>query len=720
MLSKPVAMWAQAFFYKELKLAVLPIPEENADKVQQLYTEYFIKPLTKLAYGEERQTITDGDLMSLMSQMRNVKIHDIYHLLKPISAQKLNGAKFDDRLNSGYEALKKHYIDVYAIVKGGSEFLTLADGSGDLAGVYPEDVNVVVLGELQRFKRGLNLNSMIKSNPIQLTDFCIQAIHRAVDNDIVSVDDLYTTDYIIPTENGFERLMVNAITPNLPGYFTRTLIEQLPPAYVAEFESPYHAALQYASEHDNLNQAYKELSKIVAAYNTHKRQTEKEVTAELTTDIAIDFLAEKYNIDKVILTQFLSVPTIDKQWDMYEWLHDKYPTKTVAELRSMLPEEHQGLYIDDIILASLREYSIDPDITLMDYIAFCRNEEDANSSIRTIREWVADYAEEHNIDIKHSLEWFLNEGDMEESTASEEVIYDAINSCDNIAQERKADIIKALKGESTLGDLNTELIGLGVPGDTIKLITDAKSTGTPFKAPSNEITNEVVADYLTQHGIPRVYASQLSEGSQEPLKTNITRKDISDYLSNIGFTQDSVDTIVAGHIPTTPVDEDAVYGYLMNKSIPAEIASQIAAGQLPSSKPSMDQIIDYLVSTGISSDDANSIAGGNIPSTKVDQSADLHETGYMIAESILHDLRKAVQENDSPELRSGMYGVVQGYLRIMMLKKGDEEDALEFLKGILSYSPDDPKFGASALNDLTRPFLQKAIQKLEDYIKETK
>lgn len=716
MLSKPVAMWAQAFLYRDLGLDIKPITESE-DKILADYDSYFIKPLAKLAYKDENHEMTDSDLMSIMSQLKGTKICSLYHLLKPISEQTVDGADFNERLQNGYNELKKKFVEVYAIVKDGNEFITLADAKGNLAGIYPTE-NIVILGEKQKFKRALNFRSMIKKDPLTLTDFCIDAIRNAVNGGVVDVSELTSVNYVIPTANGFEDYMVTAVTPELPSYFTRSLIDQLPPAYIMEYESPYHAALDYASTHDNYSKAHKELSRIIAEYNTRNHTHYTKATNELTPDIAIKYLADYYNTDEELIRRTVSVPTFEKQYDMYEYLHEKYPDKSFPELRDLLPEDHQGVYLEDLVLASLREYSLDENMTVMDYINFCRSDEDI-IEVPNIRDWVARYIKEFNVNPKQTLAGFINNETFIDIDDKEADAVDFVSRCPNIDDKRKVEIIDAMTGNGTFTDLCTELITLGVPGHIVSGVQTAKETGSTFVDKTTEINSDVVTDYLTQHGIPRVLANQLSEGNQESLKTNIGKDDISSYLNNLGFSKDDVDSIVAGYIPAAPVNEDGVYGYLLSKSIPDDIASQIAAGQLPSSKPTMDQIVEYLISTGITEDDARNVASGNI-TNQVQEDNKLNEPGYLIAESILHDLRNAVKQNDSDELRDGMYGVVVGYLRIMMLRKGDEQDALDFLNNLMSYKKDDPKFGMSALNDITRPFIASAIAKLEKYIEETK
>lgn len=672
MLSKEISAWAKLFFYNSMHIPIASdyqFDESEEDNVLRLYSEEFTKPVSYMLYGSVLSSIPQEDVNKFLPIMRACKLPNVVHYLSVL----VNKGYFvytgdvQKDLSDAVAKLKENEKECYIMAHESQKpVIGYVDKGNTLLGTFAQR-GIIVLGETRRFPKGLDLEHLCQQDPIRLTDFGINVLRTLVNAGKIQEGYLNKSKYIIPELDGtFKEVFVNAMTPQLPSYFVRKLISELPEATLANAESPYHAALEFAEQHpDEYRTALRELRDIIDNATIPS-------AAGLTDDIVLEYLHNKFGIPKKTLRETIMVPTTEKLYTSAYFLGEAVHNMSAEEFIDKATEDPMAVSgtLDELLLAFCKEEKFDANLSVNQLIAFINDEEIDYSpavSLESVREYLATYLKNTGTSEETTLAEFIS--DTKHKFRDDAAIaMDLITDMDCIDDDVRSDIIDAIKLNKPLSypDLFDQLSELKLPDTLTAAIMTAKQTGNDFTSP--ELMDEDVVTYLIRLGIPRVDAQAIAQG-QTPQSTPVdalqqTRDTLSTYYS-----EEDVTSILQGKglQPT----KERLESFMKDLQIPADIIQYTITGKRP--EVSEKDVNEVLSTIGYTGDIITSILKGTARAT-VDG-----DKGYDAAQSLLYNMRTAIHTNDSEELRSSLLPIIYSYMRILMMKSGAEEEVIDFL-----------------------------------------
>lgn len=675
MLSKEISAWAKLFFYNSMHIPIASdyqFDESEEDNVLRLYAEEFTKPVSYMLYGSVLSSIPQEDVNKFLPIMRACKLPNVVHYLSVL----VNKGYFvytgdvQKDLSDAVAKLKENEKECYIMAHESQKpVIGYVDKGNTLLGTFAQR-GIIVLGETRRFPKGLDLEHLCQQDPIRLTDFGINVLRTLVNAGKIQEGYLNKSKYIIPELDGtFKEVFVNAMTPQLPSYFVRKLISELPEATLANAESPYHAALEFAEQHpDEYRTALRELRDIIDNATIPS-------AAGLTDDIVLEYLHNKFGIPKKTLRETIMVPTTEKLYTSAYFLGEAVHTMSAEEFIDKATEDPMAVSgtLDELLLAFCKEEKFDANLSVNQLIAFINDEEIDYSpaisevSLESVREYLATYLKNTGTSEETTLAEFIS--DTKHKYRDDAAIaMDLISDMDCIDDDVRSDIIDAIKLNKPLSypDLFDQLSELKLPDTLTAAIMTAKQTGNDFASP--ELTTEDVVTYLVRLGIPRVDASTIATGKiPQPEEKDISQQ-IFDAL-RIHYSEPDVTSILQGTGLTAK--KQNVEKMLSEWGIRSDLIEVIL-------NENDSQIVNNLLHTALTERGFDEETVSNILVGKSSRSVE-GDKGYTVAESLLYDMRTAIHTNDSEELRSSLLPIIYSYMRILMMKQGDEEDVIDFL-----------------------------------------
>jgi hypothetical protein len=572
--------------------------------------------------------------------MRAAKLPSAIHYLNEVARDYIQGSDIQTQFNQAAQSFKDSSKEVYLMTnKSTAPFIGYISHHDKLIGDW-DVVDLFVIGETRRFNKGLNINQLVQSNPTKLTDFGIDALRTLVSHGVVNADNLAREKYCIPNVNGtgFQMAIVNALTPQLPSYFVRKLINELPEATKNDAESPYHAAYEYAQQHPNdYRTALRELKDILDNASTPQ-------ATGLTDEIVAKYISDKYGQSMEDVLNNLCVPTAQKLYTSTYFLGEEDRDLSAEELVSKVKENPMSVCgtMDELLIAFCTQENFSREHTINELIDFINDVEVAEKP--TIQQQVASFAVENSINMETTLQEFVD-GSKHVFVDDADVAIDLIRNCPTISDNVKNDVIRSILDDIPVDypDITTTLSTAHIPDDIISAILVASQTGV-FNYPEKPVTDEAVVTYLTRAGIPRTEATAIASGNIPETNNNTLN------LQGLGISETGIQNILAGDFSKLSVNEVSII-----------------------LKP-------YLSNLGYTDYEISKVLAGNAHATQQSQFFVLEDKGYKAANSLLIDLRNALSTADSDDLRSSLLPIVYSYLRVLMLKSGDEKDAAEFLE----------------------------------------
>ena len=697
MLSTEIVVWAKQFFYESIGLsAPSVIPENLENEISQKYIQDFVRPVSMFLYGEVKDTLTAEDVNNFLIHLKGVmKFANICHILGDLLAE--NKITYTGDLQSDLKSTKEKFLqgtaEFYCCVKGGKPFIAYMK-QNKLFGTYPDNCNVIPLGNKTRFPRGLDLDSLSRQNPIMLSDFCIKALKTAVKEGILQEINLRREPYTIVKDGELTEDYVTAVTPELPSYFIRNLISSLPEATLREAPNMYVAAYDYAKNHpDNHQREIDELSRILKSMKT--RVYSKEDAMVLTDEVVVKYLHDKYGIPCDVLESQIVVPTTERLYTSAYLLDDEHKNMSAEEFMEFVQESPMSVSgtLDEILLAFCNEENFDSNHTVKDLIHYINDEPFESAPVAKEEKNISEILSQYKVESGCSGETTIDEliaGKKHVPVDDADVTMSCVNDCPWIDDEFKDRLKEALFDEKPMNwpDVSTILADKKVPDYIMTALVTAEQTGRDVDIPRPEVTVEEVTDFLTKSGIPRVLASDISNGK---LPT-VTDADIESALAVKGFDPTTITNIMNCNVLT----DDSVASYLRNKGVAEDSLIRMLRGE--KQFPDESDVCVFLEGKGLTKEQIHSILSGQT----VQNSTNLDEAGYKVAESLLYDMRSAIKTNDTDELREGLLPIVYSFVRVLMMKAGDETDVANFLSN-----------KKSECNTSTAGFIDNALSKLK-------
>lgn len=507
MLPKSITVWAKQFYFTTVGLeAPDELPEHIESIAAESYSKYFYEPVSRMLYGDVRTNIMKDDVNSFLAVMRTMKVPDILHMLLPIVSNGwfVDTGNLEQDLHYSIDKMRENTNEVYCIIKGGKPFKAHADKSGNP--FMSLGHKIIQLGETRRFKHGLTLDSLREASPVRANDFVIRAIRNCVKEGILSVEELASDLYCVPAEDGFRTIPVTAATPELPSFATRRLIASLPDSYIKEFQSPYHAAYKYASEHDEYKMCLNELRDIAGWID------DTSSTSELTDEIVIDYLQRKYGISNEEL-EGLCVPVHKRVYSTTYLIDSENSGMTAEEFIDKIAEDENYATgsLDEIIKAFCNNVGVNLDCTINQLLQSIVYETPAKP--KSIFETVKDFMEENSLSENTTLKEFIcNVSHVDEEVDETAVTMRVISENPGFSDEVKKCIHDVLYDNKNMEmpDLSESLMRLGVPDEILTAVLVADQTGEAFEVP--EIKEDDVVTYLVRQGISRIEAKAACSG----------------------------------------------------------------------------------------------------------------------------------------------------------------------------------------------------------------
>ncbi len=619
MVENEVMAWAKMYFYTSLGLVEPNRVVLEEQFILDTFQEQFVYPYNVLQGNDYGHIMTREEIVYFMQTIKMLKLSKMFHLLgKLVSVGYLQRDEdLATTLQSGWNNFMQDHTEMYGVVKGGKPFKCYVDYKEELIGNY--HIPVALLGQVSHFPKGLNLNVLMNQSPIRLNDYSVQALRSAVKSGVIDEGFLMMEKYLVPTDSGFVEKYVTAVTPELPPYFVRQLISNLPQATINDVGNPYVAALRFAEDNPvEYRTALRELKEIFA----HQQEVSPQIP-QLTDSIVLEYLSNKYGASPEELREKLFVPTVDKLYTSAYLLDSANRDMTVEEFVSYAAENPSATSgtLDEIITAFCTEENFDKSRSVEDLISFINDEPMQEPDIPKL---LSEFVRSNDIPTNITLKQFITG----ESSPTDD-LNNAVTALreSNLFTDTFMRVVENAISQNQVAEYSTVIDvieRIKMPEELRENLKYAASTNKEVVIPEKEITEAQVTDYLTRAGIPRVQANKLSSGVLD------------------------TDSIIAGFLIELGVSEDEAFKLIESKQLTREMVDNL----LPETEVK----------------DVRNIR------------QDFDDNAYLAAESLLYNIRKVITENDSLELRTTLLPIVYSFTRLLMMSLGDERNVTEFLR----------------------------------------
>lgn len=645
MLSPEVMMWAKNYYYTSVNRDVsydnkLTNPEQEKF-ITSAYTISFINPMKLLLFGtEEADSLTSADIANGMEQLKKTKIYNPLHVLGKLADISVNGQK-TLTMSEAAEEFLKYYKTAFLLGKGCSEpFVAYYDPkSKEYVGFDSREFFLVA--RTSNPGSMLHIDGIIRTSPLKLNDTCVAALRNMVKHNYINSETLPKVSYCVPVGDGkFETRDVNAADPAFPPYLLRKLISCLPPATLAEHETPYHAAYWFAKESGkDYDRELALLKGILNVKDDEKTVEQKNVgvpekpeESEVLNDVNVfKYLEMKYGLPQDVIIEKITTPDIRTLYTSAYFLGEESKDMSAEEFMEYAAENSENCCgtLDELLRAVCRAEGFDTERSVEDLIRYINDE--PMSTQKTLREQVQDYMQEEPIDPETTLQDFVK-GIATLTKEPERIAIDFIRACPYIPKGIIAELCNSISNEVMMPETYSlsKLEALGVSSEMVTAIAIADKTGTKFVEPEHIFTEEDMTTYLVRSGYNRATATSLVET----------------LLSN----------------PSS----DKVNAYLVENQEPDPVVKRTTITE--------EEIREYLYSLGIPKLSAEIIMSGKLPRDILD------EPGYVVAESLLRDMRRDLSTHDSDELRTQMLPVIYAFMSVLMMKTENKDEVREYLK----------------------------------------
>lgn len=523
MLSRNVKAWADNFYFKGVGLPVQDIPESDEVKVQEEYLEFFAHPVASILHRTMDTDLTVDEVKMFMFAVSQSKIVSPYYLIPVIDSlpgvgKREESEELSDFLNRVSSYCEANLHVVYMACTKNNTFKAYADRRSLTVGTFPN--KPIVLGKEKSFKQPPILKRLIDIPPSSLNDYCILALKSAVSSGIVNEAELRKEKYSIVQDGKVVQSYVTAISPELPSYFVRKLIADLPQATIASAPSQYHAALDYAEDHaSEYRVALHELRDIM---DTIIEDDEP----QLNDKIVMEYLHERFDIPITDLQEVVLIPTAKKLYTSSYLLSGQERNMSAEEFVDYINDNQDAATgtLDELIEAFCREENFSTMQTVENLIRFI-NDEPLDTSVLNNEQFASTELTQPEVNPETVVLNFLDTN-VHIGEGLKKLIRDAILYDKDVEVPTAIDILKPLE----------------LPSYILDSIVHAASTNRPAVIPKQEIEQEDVSDYLVRIGIPRTLATPIISGElplQKMLQVesekdpSIMDKTIYEYVNNL-------------------------------------------------------------------------------------------------------------------------------------------------------------------------------------------
>lgn len=512
MLSPIIKSWALVYFGKCIGANNINITEDAEQSITATFEENYAKPMTKII-GNENWMSDTSIIMDINRIYSEAKISGVYRVLRKISEYPVIEQKtFPDNLLEAIKQFQEDTTPVAAIFKNGKSFIAYS--------LNDEVINVegaTILGELSNFKGKLpNVYELCKVPPFSITDYQVQALRNAVQGGIIKESDLAKSNCCVPDfDTGhFVKASVTALDERLPRFYVRNLISNLPKAELSNYETPYHAAYEFAKDHPSeYRSALRMLEEILDRCSEPEEPTP--TIAAIDDATVLTYLYDKYGIEADSLDEVVC-PSAERLYStaiLDEGLEGMSASEYIEKVNNSRENTPGTGYLDDIIKAYCDKNSVDTQCTIEQLLQFINY--DIEIKPKTFKEMCEDFVAEG-----HTKYTTLK--DVIEGTESE--VHDEIDICVNFLKTQVETIpavtiekiVSAVYGNTEFKELQPidVIKSLQMPEEIERACTRAIAAGEPVQLPelSHEIGETEIVDELVKHGIPRVTAGNLLKG----------------------------------------------------------------------------------------------------------------------------------------------------------------------------------------------------------------
>lgn len=642
-----------------------------------IFEQEFLVPIRKIY---KKDDVSDGEIAAVLSALTGSGVKCWPRVFKTIISDygMLNG-DVSTVVQQSVAKFLKAATPVYAMCFGGKTFTTYTI-KGNLVGTYPE--KTCVLGNCDKFKKyAPEIKELIRKDPWTLPDPALTAIRNAVTAEIVTETALRCVVHPIPdySVGKIANVRINALS-DMPGYFVRRLISNIPEATANDATSPYHAALEFAyTDPENYRSAISELEDILNKLGDDTMQiTPAEVEQRsngidisgLNRDNVMEWLHVTYGISYDNLNAIL-IPTVSKQYNSPLLANNKLSDMSAEQLMESMTDENTG-YLDDLVKAYCHEVGMSTACTI-DQLLESIDEDGSMKEPVSIFDAVAEYVAANNVSNDLTVEEFCAQI-PHTPTDKLSLTMDTLNECPIIDDELCDLIAEALEEQLTMS---------ANPPKKLKPIKVVNQDNVMEFLVNNgvapELANAIIVDHSTVKDIAMAYAS--TNPDELSVKSEPTKEELITYITRIGLPRSVATSIImSGELPDVDVsatvikdmvkagfDEKAatdLYNTLVDKSTPVDVKT--------------NKIVQ-------------SFGGSMEKSTQTRPASLTSNFGYAVGEYILAETRMALQKDDTLQHHMDMRPVMGCFIRLLMCFLTDKKDVLDLMKDKESEATGDAK-----------------------------
>lgn len=658
-----LAKWLPNYEYTSIGLKADNIALDTK-AYESVFEQEFLAPTRKVFGYQDDKEIEAGEIAFVIRTLTDSGLKCWYRVYKTIIADyfvKGNDPRFT--IDESVAKFLKAATPVYAMCFGGKTF-TAYTIKGNLVGTYPD--KVCILGNCDKFKKyAPEIKELIRKDPTTLPDATLMAIKNAVNAGIVNETALRSVMYPIPdySTGSVINRSVRATDNDMPGYFVRRLIKNLPEATIAEAESPYHAALKFAyTDPTEYRSAISELEEIITKLGDDTLQITPAQAEQLSNGVDIsqlnrdnvmEWLHVTYGISYDNLNAIL-IPTINKTYGSPLLADSNLEDMSAQQFLDAMDNESTG-YIDDIVKAYCHEIGMSHECTIAQLLESI----DEGGVVKTpvpLLDQVAEYVSAKNLP---------NELTVEELCASLphtptdklSVTMDTLNECPVVDDELCDMIAEALEEQLTMSDNPPKKL------KPIKVLNqDNVMEFLVDNGIAPELANAIVVDHSSVQDIAKAYA--MTNPDDLGVKSEVTEDDVITYLTRAGIPRAVANEVVtSGKLPEAEINEEEVYKQVLSKrGISAEMAERMLTMLNP-------ETVEAVVK--------QSPVNNAMPERPTSLTTNF---GYVVGEQILAETRAALQRNDSLDKHAEMRPVMACFIRLLMCFLTDKNNVMDMLK----------------------------------------
>lgn len=638
-----------------------------------VFEQEFLAPTRKVFGYPDDKEIEAGEIAFVIRTLTDSGLKCWYRVYKTIIADyfiKGNDPRFT--IDESVAKFLKAATPVYAMCFGGKTFTTYTI-KGNLVGTYPE--KTCVLGNCDKFKKyAPEIKELIRKDPTTLPDATLTAIKNAVAAGIVNVTALRSVMYPIPdySTGSVINRSVRATDKDMPGYFVRRLIKNLPEATKAEAESPYHAALKFAyTDPTEYRSAISELEDIITKLGDDTLQITPIQAEQLSSGVDIsqlnrdnvmEWLHVTYGISYDNLNAIL-IPTIDKTYNSPLLTEGNLEDMSAQQLLDAMDSESTG-YIDDIVKAYCHEIGLSHDCTITQLLESI-NEGGVVKEPVPLLDQVADYVSKNNLSNDLTVEELC--ANMPHTPTDKlSVTMDTLNECPAVDDELCDAISDALMEQLTMSNEPPKKL------KPIKIVNqDNVMEFLVNNGVAPELANAIVVDHSSVKDIAKAYA--MTNPEDLGVKSEVTEDDVITYLTRAGIPRAvAADVVTTGKLPEVEINEEEMFTKILTKrGVSEEMAGRMFT---------MADLKPFELIVKKSEVERKMAEDADIPTMPKRPTSLTTNFGYVVGEQILAETRAALQRNDSLEKHTEMRPVMACFIRLLMCFLTDKGNVLDMLK----------------------------------------